>query len=140
MGLSGTRRKSGHRRGNGLLDARGEPDPGYAAPGALKERLRQRSFQAPPKRRRRVPPYAELHTASSFSFLRGSSQPEDLVARAAALGLPAVALLDRNGVFGAPRFYKAARKAGAGPTRRRRGMPGSRRDPEGPVGVRRSFS
>jgi len=34
------------------------------------------------------------------------------VARAAALGLPAVALLDRNGVSGAPRFYKAAREAG----------------------------
>ena len=57
-------------------------------------------------------PYAELHTASAFSFLDGASQPEDLVARAAALDLPAVALIDRNGVYGAPRFYKAAREAG----------------------------
>ena len=116
MGLSGSVRKgSGHggRGGNDLLDARGEPNPGYAAPGAVKEQLRRRRFRTPPKRRRGPPPpYAELHAASSFSFLRGSSQPEDLVARAAALGLPAVALLDRNGVSGAPRFYKAAREAG----------------------------
>ncbi|MDE2691294.1 MAG: error-prone DNA polymerase [Acidobacteriota bacterium] len=115
MGLSGSVRKgSGYedRGGNDLLDARGEPNPGYAAPGAVKEQLRRRRFRTPPKRRLRPPPYAELHAASSFSFLRASSQPEDLVARAAALGLPAVALLDRNGVSGAPRFYKAAREAG----------------------------
>lgn len=115
MGLSGSVRKGsgyGDRGGNDLLDARGEPNPGYAAPGAVKEQLRRRRFQTPPKRRLRPPPYAELHAASSFSFLRGSSQPEDLVARAAALGLPAVALVDRNGVSGAPRFYKAAREAG----------------------------
>ncbi len=115
MGLSGSMRKGSTRggsSGNGLLDARGEPNPGYAAPGAVKEQLRRRQFPSPPKRRLRTPPYAELHAASSFSFLRGSSQPEDLVARAAALGLPAVALIDRNGVSGAPRFYKAAREAG----------------------------
>ncbi|MXX61481.1 MAG: DNA polymerase III subunit alpha [Holophagales bacterium] len=115
MGLSGSVRKGsgyGDRGGNDLLDARGEPNPGYAAPGAVKEQLRRRRFQTPPKRRLRPPPYAELHAASSFSFLRASSQPEDLVARAAALGLPAVALVDRNGVSGAPRFYKAAREAG----------------------------
>ncbi|MCY3965246.1 MAG: error-prone DNA polymerase [Acidobacteria bacterium] len=116
MGLSGSVRKGsgyGDRGGNDLLDARGEPNPGYAAPGAVKEQLRRRRFRTPPKRRRGPPPpYAELHAASSFSFLRASSQPEDLVARAAALGLPAVALVDRNGVSGAPRFYKAAREAG----------------------------
>jgi len=115
MGLSGSVRKGsgyGDRGGNDLLDARGEPNLGYAAPGAVKEQLRRRRFRTPPKRRLRPPPYAELHAASSFSFLRASSQPEDLVARAAALGLPAVALVDRNGVSGAPRFYKAAREAG----------------------------
>ena len=58
------------------------------------------------------PPYCELRAASSFSFLDGSSQPEDLVLRAAELGLPAVALVDRAGVYGAPRFYAAAREAG----------------------------
>ncbi len=56
--------------------------------------------------------YAELHAASAFSFLAGASQPEELVERAAALGLAAVALTDTNGVYGAPRFYRAARAAG----------------------------
>ncbi len=59
--------------------------------------------------------YIELHTASAFSFLRGASLPEALVARAAHLGYPAVALLDRDGVYGAPRFHKAARAAGITP-------------------------
>ncbi len=56
--------------------------------------------------------YIELHTASAFSFLQGASLPETLVERAAALGYPAVALLDADGVYGAPRFHKAAVKAG----------------------------
>jgi error-prone DNA polymerase len=58
------------------------------------------------------PPYAELHAASAFSFLDGASLPEDLVERAAALELPAVALVDTNGVYAAPRFYQAAKQAG----------------------------
>jgi error-prone DNA polymerase len=57
----------------------------------------------------------ELHTASAFSFLRGSSLPEDLVERAARLGYKAVALVDRDTVAGAPRFFKAARSAGIRP-------------------------
>jgi error-prone DNA polymerase len=56
--------------------------------------------------------YIELHTSSAFSFLDGASLPETLVARAAELGYPAVALLDRDGVYGAPQFYRAARAAG----------------------------
>ena len=56
--------------------------------------------------------YVELHAASAFSFLDGASLPEALVARAAALGLPALALLDRDGLYGAPRFHLAAKKAG----------------------------
>jgi error-prone DNA polymerase len=59
--------------------------------------------------------YAELHCASAFSFLEGASQPEDLVDRAVELGLPAVALVDRNTLSGAPRFWKAAREAGIKP-------------------------
>jgi len=51
--------------------------------------------------------YVELHAASAFSFLRGASLPETLVERAAALGYPALALLDQDGVYGAPRFHKA---------------------------------
>jgi len=56
--------------------------------------------------------YVELHAASAFSFLQGASLPEALVERAAALGYPALALLDADGVYGAPRFHKAAQKAG----------------------------
>ena len=65
--------------------------------------------------RNAAPPYVELHAASAFSFLDGASQPEDLIERAAALDLPAVALLDRGGVYGAPRFFKAAKAAGIRP-------------------------
>ena len=57
----------------------------------------------------------ELHAASAFSFLRASSLPEDLVERAAELGYTALALVDRDGVSGAPRFFKAARAAGIRP-------------------------
>src|SRR4051794_10161305 len=56
--------------------------------------------------------YVELHAASAFSFLDGASLPEALIERAAALGYPALALLDRDGVYGAPRFHLAARRAG----------------------------
>src|SRR4249919_3313073 len=56
--------------------------------------------------------YIELHAASAFSFLRGASTPEALVDRAAALGYDALALLDRDGLYGAPRFHKAATAAG----------------------------
>jgi error-prone DNA polymerase len=59
--------------------------------------------------------YVELHTSSAFSFLRAASLPETLVDRAATLGYPAVALLDRDGVSGAPRFHKAALAAGLKP-------------------------
>ena len=54
----------------------------------------------------------ELHTASAFSFLDGASLPKRFVERAAALGYPALALLDRDGVYGAPRFHQAAPRAG----------------------------
>ncbi|HEY7924368.1 MAG TPA: PHP domain-containing protein, partial [Vicinamibacteria bacterium] len=57
----------------------------------------------------------ELHAASAFSFLRGASLPEDLVERAAELGYDAVALVDRDGLAGAPRFFKAAKARGIRP-------------------------
>ncbi len=56
--------------------------------------------------------YVELHARSAFSFLRGSSAPEELVQRAAELGHPAIALCDRDGVYGVPRAYRAAREHG----------------------------
>ncbi len=54
--------------------------------------------------------YAELQVTSSFSFLRGASQPEELVERAHALGYRALALTDRNTMAGVVRAYYAARK------------------------------
>jgi error-prone DNA polymerase len=59
--------------------------------------------------------FPELHARSAFSFLRGASSPEALVARAAALEIPAVALMDHDGLSGAPRFFKAARESGVRP-------------------------
>jgi error-prone DNA polymerase len=56
--------------------------------------------------------YIELHARSAFSFLEGASLPELLMARAAQLEMPAMALLDRNGLYGAPRFHMAALRAG----------------------------
>jgi error-prone DNA polymerase len=58
------------------------------------------------------PPYVELGARSAFSFLEGSSAPEDLIGRAAELGHGAIALADVHGVYGLPRFHRAAREAG----------------------------
>ena len=59
-----------------------------------------------------MPNYIELRTRSAFSFLEGSSLPEDLVERAAELGYPSLAMGDRDGLYGAPRFYHGAERAG----------------------------
>ena len=56
--------------------------------------------------------YAELHTSSAFSFLAAASQPETLIERAAELDLPALALADRNGLYGVARFHTAAQRCG----------------------------
>ncbi len=56
--------------------------------------------------------YVELHARSAFSFLEGSSLPEILMARCGELQMPAMALLDRNGLYGAPRFHITAEKLG----------------------------
>src|ERR1019366_697097 len=56
--------------------------------------------------------YVELHSRSAFSFLEGASTPEELIAVCANLGMPAMALLDRDGVYGSPRFHLAAKKVG----------------------------
>ena len=54
--------------------------------------------------------YVELHARSAFSFLEGASLPEELAAVCSQLKLPAMALLDTDGVYGAPRFHLAAKK------------------------------
>jgi error-prone DNA polymerase len=59
--------------------------------------------------------YVELHARSAFSFLRGASQPEHLVEVGLKQGLSAMALCDRNGLYGAPRFYTAAKEHGLRP-------------------------
>src|SRR5258708_12922518 len=54
--------------------------------------------------------YVELHASSAFSFLQGASQPEELIERAAALEMPAMALLDHNGLYGSARFHTSAQR------------------------------
>jgi hypothetical protein len=56
--------------------------------------------------------YVELHASSAFSFLRGGSSPEALIATAAGLDLPGIALCDRNGLYGVVRAHMAAKSAG----------------------------
>src|SRR6187402_592101 len=57
--------------------------------------------------RRRPPPYAELGVTSNFTFLTGASHPEELMSRAAELGLTALALTDRNSLAGVVRAHVA---------------------------------
>jgi error-prone DNA polymerase len=54
--------------------------------------------------------YIELHARSAFSFLEGASVPEELAEVSAACQMPAMALLDHDGVYGAPRFHLAMKK------------------------------
>lgn len=56
--------------------------------------------------------YVELHGRSAFSFLEGASMPEAMVQQAANLGLPALGILDRDGLYSAPRLYMTAQKLG----------------------------
>jgi len=59
--------------------------------------------------------YVELHCHSNFSLLDGASHPEDLIARARELGMPALAITDRDGLYGAVRFFRAAKEQGIKP-------------------------
>jgi error-prone DNA polymerase len=56
--------------------------------------------------------YVEFHARSAFSFLEGATLPEDLISVCASRNMSAMALLDRNGLYGSPRFYLAAQRAG----------------------------
>lgn len=56
--------------------------------------------------------YVELHASSAFSFLESASAPEDLIQSAVNLEMPAMALLDRNGVYGAAQFHLHAKRNG----------------------------
>ena len=75
--------------------------------------------QPPAKRRAAAPTtsqpagcYAELHCRTNFSFLEGASHPDELVNRAAELGLAGLAITDRNSVSGIVRAHVAAKSAG----------------------------
>jgi error-prone DNA polymerase len=58
------------------------------------------------------PEYIELHASSAFSFLEAASQPEALVRAAVEMNMSAMALLDRNGFYGAARFHSSAKANG----------------------------
>ena len=62
-----------------------------------------------------VSEYVELRCRSAFSFLDGASLPEDLAEAAARQEMDTLALVDRDGVYGAPRFAAAARRVGIRP-------------------------
>src|SRR6201998_4563627 len=75
-------------------------------------RLQGLACEALVRRRNLRLKYVELHSASAFSFLEGASRPEDLVSRAKELDLSAIALVDRDGVYGSPRLHMAAKSVG----------------------------
>ena len=56
--------------------------------------------------------FAELVTATNYSFLRGASHPSDMVARAIELGMTGIGIADRNTVAGVVRAWEAAREHG----------------------------
>ncbi len=56
--------------------------------------------------------YVPLWCKSNYSFLEGASHPDELVEEAYRLGLPAIALTDRDGVYGAVRAHVKARELG----------------------------
>src|SRR5205814_7143041 len=59
--------------------------------------------------------FVELHCHSNYSFLEGASHPDELVARARDMEMPAMAITDRNGLCGAVKFFGAAQRAGVHP-------------------------
>src|SRR5262249_22178445 len=59
--------------------------------------------------------FVELHARSAFSFLDATPLPEDIADEAARLEQPAIALVDTDGVYGAPRFYRACTRLGLTP-------------------------
>ena len=138
VGVSGSRliaSGQGAGRGSGgALSRQGRPACGVAAnrrvgracvagrchPGARPGMAMDRTSvlflePAPRSHRVAVPPFAELHCHSHFSFLDGASAPDDLVARAVELGLSGLALTDHQGLYGAVRFSTAAEAAGLHP-------------------------
>ena len=69
--------------------------------------------------------YCELHAHTNFSFLDGASHPEELIARAAQLGMPALAITDHAGLYAAVRAWKAAQETETDAARDRRTATGA---------------
>ena len=108
-----------------LVDGRSRTRTGVAGAGvgAVRRYEPKPERRPDPKPERRRPsaragsralatPYAELHCHSNASFLDGASPPEELVEEAANLGLEAIALTDRDGMYGVVRFAEAAKAFG----------------------------
>src|ERR1700722_19284493 len=91
----------------------GRPDGRLRAPGGQ----RRRHLDAPPDRRLMPGParFTHLHVASSYSLRYGTATPAALAARAASLGMPALALTDRDGLYGAFKHVQACADAGIKP-------------------------
>src|SRR5271167_3301196 len=64
---------------------------------------------ASPSRGNNAPPYEVLKCKTNFSFLTGASHPDELIHQAAALGLSALAITDKDGVYGIPKAYNASK-------------------------------
>jgi error-prone DNA polymerase len=92
-------------------EAAGAGRPALAAPESSILDL-QPSIGPRSASRRESGAYCELHAHTAFSFLEGANEPETVAERAAELGLRAVAVTDRAGVYGLPRFAAMAREAG----------------------------
>ena len=59
-------------------------------------------------------PFVELSALTNFTFLTGASHPEEMIARAAEMGMAALAVADVNSVAGIVRAHTKARETGAG--------------------------
>ncbi|MGI3164409.1 error-prone DNA polymerase [Pseudooceanicola sp. 200-1SW] len=88
------------------------PDAASEAPGTASPGARPRSASTPPDETpdEAPPAYAELCTTSNFTFLTGASHPEELVTRAAELGLAAIAITDHNSLAGVVRAWSALKE------------------------------
>src|SRR3546814_16364911 len=77
---------------------------------ALEKARRKPRGEPSPTGLPKAPPFAELVAATNFSFLRGASHPQDMVARAIALGLEGLGIADRNSVAGVVRAPVARKR------------------------------
>ena len=97
----------------------GVPVPAPEPPRRLSPAARGRRYRVPGGARHRVgavtDPFVHLHVASGYSMRFGANHPADLVARAAEHGMTALALTDRDGLYGAVKFALACRTTGVRP-------------------------